>query len=480
MVFFNIANRVQFDNLYAGSVNRINNLNYGDNITFARYRRPAQSNYNINNIKQSNAYSSQSLERNAGHIAPSNRNSSHSIGRPMRDQDGNNSMHQKTKSVAKINTSNLIYHQSYDASLNNAYKNNGESVAKVTQQDQPLINSYRRNSSREMNAEPISKAINHTISYDDRQENILPDVNILKRSESPILSKSYKNLKQNGEGRLYDSLDQHLNNGIRGASPERNGDYMSSIQPNANTGVRAKLRSSLGSLNMTKARGITTRQDVERQSIEHDRYYNRLNQMNTKQQQIFEKYLVDQLVPNKDREKQLEEIEKQKREEAKGRLQQLDQGSKNNQKALKNEYQKYLNNQMRQRERETENVKQIKMQALNDMKSFAAMEKQKDDDERVQKIQMQNAYRNALQSQEYLKSKQKLNVEIKLQQAVVHGGQADSLYTFGGIYVKNDQNKSNNSKSYLPPNPIVNPVSDPMYNPYLRNDILHGTHEFNR
>jgi hypothetical protein len=303
---------------------------------------------------------------------------------------------------------------------------------------------------------------------------------VIKRSESPKTNKSYINLRHNGEGRLYDSLDQHLNNGIPVSSPENSNDYMNSKEPIANTGMRAKLRSSLASLPMSKARGITTRQDVERQSLEHDRYYTRLNQMNNKQQQIFEKYLVDQLVPNKDKEKQLEEIERQKREEAKGRLQQLSQGSKNNQKALKNEYQKYLNNQMRQKERENENVKQIKIQTLNDMKSFAAMEKQKDDDEKIQKVQMQNAYRNALQSQEYLKAKQKLNVEIKIQKAAVHGGQADSLYTFGGVYVKNEQNKGNNSKSYLPPNPIVNPVSDPMYNPYLRNDILHGTREFNR
>ena len=80
---------------------------------------------------------------------------------------------------------------------------------------------------------------------------------------------------------------------------------------------------------------LTKREDVQRNSIEQDRYKNRLNQMNSKQLMIFEKYLSDQLIPTKDKEKQLEEIERIKREEAKSRLDALDQNSVINQKALK-------------------------------------------------------------------------------------------------------------------------------------------------
>lgn len=57
--------------------------------------------------------------------------------------------------------------------------------------------------------------------------------------------------------------------------------------------------------------------------------------MNSKQLMIFDKYLSDQLIPTKDKEKQLEEIERIKREEAKTRLDTLDQNSVVNQKALK-------------------------------------------------------------------------------------------------------------------------------------------------
>lgn len=90
---------------------------------------------------------------------------------------------------------------------------------------------------------------------------------------------------------------------------------------------------------------------------------------------------------------------------------------------------------------------------------------------------MQNAYRSALQNQEHLKAKQKLNTEIKIQAAATHGGTADSVYTFGGMYV-NKSDRVNKERGYINRNPILNPISDPMYNPYLRKDIDEGNHEY--
>lgn len=168
-----------------------------------------------------------------------------------------------------------------------------------------------------------------------------------------------------------------------------------------------------------------------------------------------------------------------KREEAKYRLDALDQGSKRNQQALKKEYQKYLNQQMKMKEKANEMQSQAKKDTLDQMKNFAMMEKEKDKQERISRIEMQSAYRNALQSQEYLKAKQKLNNEIKLHNATKYGGMADDVYTFGGSYIKNGE-RSSVQKNYIPPNPIVNPISDPMYNPYLRKDISEGIHEIQR
>ena len=150
-----------------------------------------------------------------------------------------------------------------------------------------------------------------------------------------------------------------------------------------------------------------------------------------------------------------------------------------NQKALKREYQKYLNNQVRLKEQEKDWQMKAKNDALYEMKTFSQYEKEKDDEERRKKIEMQTAYRNALQSQEYLKAKQKLNTEIKIQAATTHGGTADSLYTFGGVYLHRGPNP-NYEKGYINRNPILNPISDPMYNPYLRKDISEGNRQFSR
>ena len=162
-----------------------------------------------------------------------------------------------------------------------------------------------------------------------------------------------------------------------------------------------------------------------------------------------------------------------KRDEAKTRLDALDQGSKINQKALKREYQKYLNNQVRLKEQEKVWQLQAKSDALTEMQTFSKYEKEKDDEEKRKRIEMQTAYRQALQSQEYLKAKQKLNTEIKIQAATTHGGTADSVYTFGGTFLQKGP-KPNYEKGYINRNPILNPISDPMYNPYLRKDITEG------
>lgn len=102
------------------------------------------------------------------------------------------------------------------------------------------------------------------------------------------------------------------------------------------------------------------------------------------------------------------------------------------------------------------------------------MEKEKDHQELMEKRNRQTAYRSILQFQEMVKAKAKLNTEIKIHNPHKHGGTADRLYTFGGTYVSSRDRAVNKEKGYIPPNPIVNPISDPMYNPYLRKDISEG------
>ena len=435
-------------------------------MTFARYRRPAPTSYNITKPSQNLSYNSSYNERVPVQSSRTNRNSSHSISRLNRDNEHHLGLHQKTQSQGNLAANNLAQSMTYDADYNNAYNSNQNEAPRSAQKPPSSRGSRHKGASFDQNnagmAPQRTQNVNHTISYDSPDDKILPAVHVPKTSDSPKLSRSYKSLKPKTGNRLYDSLDAH----VSGALQNENG-------PHARfSNNRAKLNSSLSHI---AGRDVNPRTDVERQSLEQDRYFSRLNKANSKQQQIFEKYLVEQLVPNKDKEKHLEEIEKMKRMEAKTRLDALDKGSRLNQKALKKEYQKFLSNQMKQREREMEYQSQAKRDQLSAMKNFAAMEQMKDKEERKLRVEMQTAYRNALQSQEYLKAKQKLNTEVKLHKATVHGGTADSLYTFGGTFVPGD-----NKKGYIPPNPIVNPVSDPMYNPYLRKDIVQGIHEIKR
>ena len=70
---------------------------------------------------------------------------------------------------------------------------------------------------------------------------------------------------------------------------------------------------------------------------------------------------------------------------------------------------------------------------------------------------MQSQYRSALKSQELL------NATFSREQVGFTVGYKGELAPKGG-----------GERNYLPPNPIVYPVSDPMYNPYLRRDIQDG------
>ena len=139
--------------------------------------------------------------------------------------------------------------------------------------------------------------INNTVNYNKQHENILPETLLPKRSESPKISRGSARLREKQGGRIQDSLEHHLYQNVS-SSP-----YI-------------------------KRKDIVARQDVERQSIEQDRYYSRLNHMNNKQLQIFENYLLEQHIPAKDKEKHLEKIEKKKREEARERINFIDKGSK--------------------------------------------------------------------------------------------------------------------------------------------------------
>lgn len=297
-------------------------------MSFARFKRPVPSNYQLSQPQANFAYNTS--EYKEGYPVYSSRgvrNSSQSIRRPSREKDRPLILHQKTNSQGNLLHKGLNNTLTYDEKPS-AYQNNQQDyipemvkreVANPSLQAQPKnissSHSHRRTSSYNPKMGRPVENLNQTISYEDRT-NALPVVGNLKASESPKITKSYSNLRAKAGNKLYDSLDQYVSDhgkfGLRNSDfqpfaklyLEFNLDYLP--QNNA----RAKLRSSLAALPQPKFMNVTTREDVQRQSLEQDRYYSRLNQMNSKQQLIFEKYLVEQLVPVKDKEKTLEEIER--------------------------------------------------------------------------------------------------------------------------------------------------------------------------
>ena len=182
------------------------------------------------------------------------------------------------------------------------------------------------------------------------------------QNESPKqLIKNYKVNQSRGSSRLYDSLDNHMNDSISKITQKDM--YDSSSSPYSRF---------IG----------TTREDVKRNSLEQDRYFSRLNSMNNKQLQIYQKHLEHHMTEIKHKEK-LEERERKKREETKKKLDQLEIGSKMHQRALKNQYQKFLNNQMQLRVKQNQLSNQAKREQLNEMKMFSKLEKDKEKDEKI-------------------------------------------------------------------------------------------------
>lgn len=408
----------------------------------------ANNSYNFSYDGKYSAYSNRShhkgshsidhgMAEKSARLQGHNRNLSHGNIHDVNNEMNRNTPHDRTN-VNSSKKDDLGYDYEAYKSYDHTVKPKNDSIEVIPNQKQSRERVDNRRASK--------GNVNHTISYDQPEGDALPNMQAPRRSESPPrMQRSVSNLDK-GRNEVQDSLEHHIYKTLSNA-PSRD------------------------------ATSRVVQKDVERQSLEQDRYYSRLNKMNSKQLQIFEKYLVDQLVPAKDKEKHLEEIEKKKREEARERLDFLDKGSKDHKTALKREYKKYLNNQMKQREKERDYESQMKKETLAQMKNFAAMEVQKDKLEKKSKVEMQNAYRSALQSQEYLKSKQHLNDQTKLHKTG-YGGSPDAVYTFGGTFSNVGSNRI--EKGYIPINPIVNPVSDPMYNPYFRKDIIHGMNDINK
>ena len=157
------------------------NINYGDGISFARFRRPVANSYQLNQAANAN------LEYNSGYKErypiSSNRHSSHSLSKPRNQEEQRNGYPQKTNSQGNLISKNLS--QSYDQSnhppsyneKNYEYMQTGPEEAMPNKiineinRDPPSRQSHKRNLSYDNHYEIQNDALdrnNRTIDYEDK------------------------------------------------------------------------------------------------------------------------------------------------------------------------------------------------------------------------------------------------------------------------------------------------------------------------
>ena len=259
-------------------------MNYGEGTSFARYRRSGVSKYNKNQLNPNHSYDFGYNDRYSVNSSRGHRNPSYSLEKQKQNNEERLGNHHKTQSHSNILDPSIVQNKkfySHDQDYkSNTYDSNNEGNRPLSgNKDLPSRNFKHKNQPMDHNHEEPKQNVNNTVSYDEPHENILPDTLLPRRSESPKLSRGSARLREKQGERVQDSLEHHL--------------YQ-----------------NLSSSPYIKRKDIVAREDVERQSIEQDRYFSRLNHMNNKQLQIFEKYLLEQHIPAKDKEKHLEEIER--------------------------------------------------------------------------------------------------------------------------------------------------------------------------
>ena len=311
--------------MYFGSSRKINNVDYGQGMSFARFKKPIPSmpgtsmrrKVSLENLGISSSYKEQfPTYQNARHNRYSSQtNRNYNYEKPAQaPPHGSNGNLNKTftldnRAVNKsidyssrpLETTPYQNRQAQDRSDQNGYHSQNEPNGQLP--------SIKPNSGHKSNNH--REKLNQTIDYEDKHERITPKIDKPRQSESPKVTRNHGKISSRSNNKMYDSLDQHINR--------------TKTQKDVYDDGSSPYKRFIGS----------TREDVKRNTLEQDRYIHRLNNMNSKQMQIYQKHLEHHLIPIKDKEKKLEEMERKKREETKRKLDELEQGSRMHQKALK-------------------------------------------------------------------------------------------------------------------------------------------------
>lgn len=238
---------------------------------------------------------------------------------------------------------------------------------------------------------------------------------------------------------------------------------------------------------------------LDRETVEQERYYARLRRATQKQTQIFQQHLNHYFLPQKVKEKQLVDEEENRIRRLKMQAAEFEKQQRSNIRTIKDEYSEFLSNQMKEKQFTEEIKKHEKQKYHDDIKMKYQLLQDTEKRHKLEKMENQLAYRDVLHEQERFK-----NVYPERALKVTDSpNKSDMSKVSGNQYNKNGLNHYPSASSiknanvpsqniepvgpidanighrsnYRGPNPILTPVSDPLYNPYVRREVTNSLHD---
>jgi len=170
-----------------------------------------------------------------------------------------------------------------------------------------------------------------------------------------------------------------------------------------------------------------------------------------------------------------------------------------NVKTIKDEYSDFLSNQMKEKQYTQDVINQEKQNYSEDIKLKYKMMNQNDERQKQEKHDSQLAYRELLHEQERFKNahpENSLKVTESPERSEVSRMPSSSYRHHGLQQVPSNSSLQRHSvpsqniepvgpinanighkSKYIGPNPILTPISDPLYNPYVRREVTNSVHD---
>lgn len=216
-------------------------------------------------------------------------------------------------------------------------------------------------------------------------------------------------------------------------------------------------------------------------------------------------------IPQKQKENILHSEEEERIRQLKMQAAEYEKQQRQNIKTIQGEYSDFLSVQMREKERIMNMINQEKKSYHEDIKMKHQLLKEKEQRQKMEQMQNKMAYRGLLNEQEKFRvanperalkvtespsregrvsreHQNRMNQAPSQRQAVgpqrsLHHYPSSSSMKSNVVAAQNVEpvgpiNANIGHKSnYRQPNPILTPISDPLYNPYIRREVTNSLHD---